>query len=142
MMMAIRFSVLVAGLLALAAVNSAHGLEPLNKNLLPGNNVKLKVKSVQIGITAPTGDSCPTESRLGVWIRTNKEGPVTFMIARKGQSVGAPKTINAVKGSNGVYMATYMQDLTIVSSIDAQYRALIADGTGTVSNWAPLQFAC
>ena len=117
-------------------------MEPNNNNLLPGNNVKLKVKSVQIGITAPTGDTCPAESRLSVWIRTNKEGPVTFMIARKGQSVGAPKTINAVKGSNGVYMATYVQDLTIASSIDAEYRALIADGTGMVSNWAPLRFAC
>ena len=140
MMLAIRFSVRIAGLLALAAVNSAHGLEPDN-TLVPGNDVKLKVKSVQIGITAPTDDTCPTESRLGVWIRTNKEGPVTFMIARNGQSVGAPKTINAVKG-NGVYMATYMQDLTIVSSIDAEYRALIADGTGMVSNWAPLRFTC
>ena len=136
-----KFSVLIAGLLGLMAINTAHGFQP-NNNLLPGNNVKRKVKSVQIGITAPQAGGCPAEVRMGVWIRTNKKGPVTFMIARKGQSVGAPKTINAVKGSGGVYLATYMQDLTIHSSIKAEYRALVADGKGSASAWAPLNITC
>lgn len=139
--MTTKLPAIAATIVALAAAGPAFGFTPGDK-LVPGNTVKLKVKSVQIGITAPAGDDCPSSAKMGIWIHTNKEGPVTFMVVRKGQGVGAPKTINAVKGAGGTFLATYMQDLTIVSSIDAEYRALVADGNGTVSNWAPLSFTC
>ena len=132
---------LAAGIMALSAISPTHGNAGGGK-LTPGNTTKLKVKSVQIGITPPSGDDCPATATMGIWIKTNKAGPVTFMVARKGQNVSAPMTINAVKGSGGVYMATYMKNMTIASSIDAQYRALVADGKGTVSNWSRIQFSC
>ena len=136
-----KFSLFTAAMVALAAAGPASGFTPGDK-LLPGNNVKLKVTKAQIGITAPAGDDCPTNSTMGIWFHTNKEGPVTFMVVRKGQNVSAPITVNAVKGAGGVFLATYMQNLTIVSSINAEYRAIVADGNGTVSNWASISHEC
>ena len=134
-------SAMAAGMIALVASGSAYGFNGADK-LLPGNNVAFKIKRAQMGITAPAGDVCPKTAKMALWVFTNKPGPVTFMVARKGQAVGAPKVINSVKGANGVYMATYTQNLQIVSSIDAEYRALIAGGSGITSNWAPLKVTC
>ena len=136
-----KLSALFAGLIALTAISSADAFGSGDK-IAPGNNVKFKVKSVQMGITAPAGDTCPTNAKMGIWFRTNKPGPVTFMVVRKGQSVFGPKVVQSIKGAGGVYLATYMQDLTITSSIDTQYRALIADGTGRTSNWITLKVEC
>ena len=64
------------------------------------------------------------------------------MIARKGQGVGQPFTIQAKKAANGQYMATFTRKVQILGPIDALYRLLVGGGDGVASNWVPLKATC
>jgi hypothetical protein len=75
------------------------------------------------------------------WIMTTKPGIVSYMMVRKGGSVSGPFQIQAVASANGG-MATFSQNIQIVTAIDAEYRILVAGGSGIVSNWAPLKASC
>ena len=95
-----------------------------------------------IAIKSPATNACPAQARMKGWIMANKPGTVSYMIARRGGGVSGPFTAQAVPSANGA-MATISRDREIVSAIDAEYRILVADGTGNVmSNWAPLRASC
>jgi len=107
-------------------------------DLQVGGNGPDKVLKVQFGIKAPTG-VCPTTGERMGWVFTNYEGSVRVMIARKFGGVSAPFYIQAKKGQNGLYMASFKHAFQILGPIDAEYR-LLAQG-GAVSNWVRLK-AC
>src|SRR5690606_20128593 len=107
----------------------------------PGNE-PFKAVSAMMAIKSPITNTCPTEAKMAGWIMTNKPGVVSYMIARKGGSVAGPYQVNAVPSAKGA-MATFSRNLQIHNAIDAEYRILVADGTGKVmSNWAPLKASC
>jgi hypothetical protein len=64
------------------------------------------------------------------------------MIAREGQSVGAPITLQTVPASNGQYVGTYTRKIAITAPIDARYRLLVGGGSGMTSNWVRLRASC
>jgi hypothetical protein len=101
-----------------------------------------KATGAMIAIKSPASNACPAQARMKGWIMANKPGAVSYMIARKGGGVSGPFQAEAVPSANGA-MATISRDMQIVSAIDAEYRILVADGTGKVmSNWAPLKANC
>jgi hypothetical protein len=104
--------------------------------------VPKKVLKAQLGIKGPKTTACPAEATTTGWVFTNYAGPVQVMIARKGQGVGAPFTIEAKKAANGQYMATFSRKIEIIAPIDAEYRLLVGGGDGIVSNWVPLKAGC
>ncbi len=108
-------------------------------NFQAGGNGPNKVLKVQLGIKGPTTTACPATATTTGWVFTNYAGPVQVMIARKGQSVGAPFVIQAKKAANGQYMATFSRKVTINGPINAEYRLL---AQGQVSNWVPLKASC
>lgn len=69
--------------------------------LAPPQNAPFKVEKAQLAIKSPGVNACPTHAKISGWIFTNKPGPVTYMIVRRGGQVGAPRTITAVKGAGG-----------------------------------------
>jgi hypothetical protein len=107
-----------------------------------GGNGPDKILKAQLGIKGPKTNTCPTEATTAGWVFTNFAGPVQVMIARKGQGVGAPFTIQAKKAANGQYMATFSRKVEIIGPIDAEYRLLVGGGDGVVSNWVPLKANC
>lgn len=107
-----------------------------------GGNGPNKVLKAQYGIKGPKTTTCPTTAETQGWVFTNYAGPVQVMIARKGQGVGAPFTIQAKKAANGQYMATFKRTVNIIGPIDAEYRLLVGGGDGVVSNWVPLKASC
>jgi hypothetical protein len=111
-------------------------------DLLGGGQGPKKVLKAQLGIKGPKTNACPNEASITGWVFTNYAGPVQVMIVRKGQGVGQPVTIEAVKAANGQYMATFTRTFQIVAPIDAEYRLLVSGGSGVTSNWAPLKARC
>lgn len=109
--------------------------------LAPPQNAPFKVEKAQLAIKSPGVNACPTHAKISGWIFTNKPGPVTYMIVRRGGQVGAPRTITAVKGAGG-YIASFTRTFEIHNAIDAQYRILVSNSGGVVSNWAPLKASC
>lgn len=101
-----------------------------------------KVLKAQLGIKGPKTNVCPNEATTSGWVFTNYAGPVQVMIARKGQAVGAPFTIEAKKAANGQYMASFTRKVQIAGPIDAEYRLLVGGGSGVTSNWVPLKASC
>ena len=110
-------------------------------NLLPGIGAG-KVLKAQLGIKGPTTTICPNQATTTGWIFTNYAGNVQVMIARKGQGVGAPFSIQAKKTASGQYMATFSRNVAIIGPIDAEYRLLVGGGSGVMSNWVPLKASC
>ncbi len=115
--------------------------QPANQNLAPGPGPG-KVLSVQFGIKSPTTNVCPNEATATAWVYTNYLGAVTIMIARKGQAVGAPISLQTQPAANGQYLATLTRKITIVAPIDAEYRVLVGGGSGMTSNWVKLTASC
>jgi hypothetical protein len=111
-------------------------------DLQAGGNGPLKVLKVQLGIKGPKTTLCPTTAETQGWVFTNHEGPVQVMIARKGQGVGAPFTIQAKKTQTGLYMANFKRIVQIIGPIDADSRLLAGGGDGKMSNWVPLHASC
>jgi hypothetical protein len=101
-----------------------------------------KVLRAQLGIKGPKINTCPTDATTEGWVFTNYEGPVQVMIARQGQGVGQPFTIQAKKAANGQYMATFTRKIEITGPIDALYRLLVGGGDGVASGWVPLKASC
>lgn len=107
-----------------------------------GGNGPNKVLKAQLGIKGPKTNVCPNQFTTMGWVFTNYAGPVQVMIARKGQGVGAPFTIQAKKAANGQYMASFTRKGQIIAPINAEYRLLVGGGDGVVSNWVPLKASC
>ena len=104
--------------------------------------VPKKVMKAQLAIKGPTTTVCPNQAKVSGWVFTNYAGPVQVMIARKGQSVGQPMTVQAKPATNGQFIATFTNTIQIVSAIDAEYRLLVGGGSGVTSNWVPLKASC
>jgi hypothetical protein len=113
-------------------------------DLQGGGNGPDKVLSATLGIKGPKTTVCPNEATVMGWVETNFAGPVTIMIARKGQGVGAPVVIQAKAAPGGRYMATYTKKVPILAAADAEYRLLAVDegSAGVVSNWVRLKATC
>ena len=127
---------------SLALVASMFTTAALAQNFQSGGNGPDTVFRAQLGIKGPTTTVCPNEATVTGWVFTNYSGPVQVMIARKGQGVGQPVTIQAKPAANGEFMATYNRKIQIVSPIDAEYRMLVGGGSGVMSNWVPLKATC
>jgi hypothetical protein len=111
--------------------------------LVPGViAVPKKILKAQLGIKGPTTTACPNEAKVTGWVFTNYAGKVQIMIARKGQGVGQPITIETKKAANGQYVATYSKTVPILTPVNAEYRLLVGGGSGVVSNWVPLKATC
>lgn len=135
---------LAAGLIAaIATASLATGAlaQAANNDLAPGLGAG-KVLSAQLGIKGPTTTVCPNQATMTGWVYTDYKGPVTIMIARKGQSVGAPITLQTIPASNGKYVATYNKVVPILTPVDAEYRLLVGGGSGIGSNWVRLKASC
>lgn len=112
-------------------------------DFVSGGQPKMKVKKAQLAIQSPNNGVCPAPAKMTGWLFTNKPGTVHYMIARKGGSVSGPFKTQAVKGSNGVHMASFTREFPVHTSINAKYRILVGKKYGTVlSNWAPLSVDC
>ena len=112
-------------------------------NLKAPTEAKFKPTKAQLAIKSPITNTCPTTAKMSGWIFTNKPGKVSYMIARKGGSVGGPYILDAKKGANGISMASFSRTLQIHQKIDAQYRILVpAGGSPVLSNWVPLKASC
>jgi hypothetical protein len=120
-----------------AAPASAGGMDVLAPGIGTGKIIK-----AQLGIKGPTTNICPNEATTTGWVFTDFPGKVQVMIARKGQGVGAPFTIQAKKAANGQYMATFSRKVPIMAPINAEYRLLVSGGSGVMSNWVPLKASC
>ncbi len=126
----------VASVLIAPAAHAAPG------DLLSGGDGPNVVLRAQLGIKGPATNVCPNQATVTGWVFTNYAGPVQVMIARKGQGVGQPVTIEAKPAAGGQFMATYSRTIEIVNPIDAEYRLLVGGGSGVMSNWAPLKASC
>lgn len=101
-----------------------------------------KATGAMMAIKSPATNACPAAAKMTGWIMTNKPGSVSYMIARKGGGVSGPYQVNAVPSAQGA-MATISRNMEIHQPVNAEYRILVADGTGQVmSNWAPLKASC
>lgn len=101
-----------------------------------------KATGAMMAIKSPATNACPAAAKMTGWIMTNKPGSVSYMIARKGGGVSGPYQVNAVLSAQGA-MATISRNMEIHQPVNAEYRILVADGTGQVmSNWAPLKASC
>jgi len=100
------------------------------------------VLKAQLAIKGPTTTVCPNQAKVSGWVFTNYAGPVQVMIARKGQGVGQPMTVQAKPAANGQFMASFSNTIQIVTAIDAEYRLLVGGGSGVTSNWVPLKASC
>jgi hypothetical protein len=107
-----------------------------------GGNGPNKVLKAQLGIQGPATNTCPNEAKVTGWVFTNYAGKVQIMIARKGQGVGQPITLDTKKAANGQYVATYSKTVPILTPVDAEYRILVGGGSGIMSNWVPLKAKC
>ncbi len=102
----------------------------------------LKATSATLAIKSPASNACPAKATMAGWISTSKPGQISYLLVRKGGSVAGPYTLEAVPSANGA-MASFSRELNIDTAINAEYRLLVADGTGkVVSNWAPLKASC
>lgn len=128
-------SLIATGVLVTGALAQSNDLQS-------GGNGPDTVYRAQLGIKGPSTNTCPNQAKVTGWVFTNYAGPVQVMIARRGQGVGHPVTIQAVPAANGQFMATYSQTVQIVAPMDAEYRLLVGGGSGVVSNWAPLKASC
>ena len=128
-------TVVVTGSVATAAIASSQGL-------MAPQDGPMKAVGAQLAIKSPAINACPANAKMTGWIMTSKPGTVSYMIAKKGGGVSGPFQAEAVKSVNGG-MASFSRNLAIHQAIDAEYRILVADGTGKVmSNWAPLRASC
>ncbi|MCB1474110.1 MAG: hypothetical protein H6878_07940 [Rhodobiaceae bacterium] len=128
---------IAAALISLATVSTALA----GQDVAAPQDVPFKVEKAQLAIKSPGVNVCPANARMSGWIFTNKAGPVTYMIVRKGGQVGAPQTIQAIKGPAG-YVASFTNTFEIQNAIAAEYRILVSNSGGIVSNWAPLKASC
>ena len=127
----------IAMLALMATAGLAHA-----QNLKAPTEPGFKATSAMLAIKSPATNACPAQAKMTGWIMTNKPGTVSYMIAKKGGGVSGPFQANAVPSAKGA-MATFSRNLTIHQAFDAEYRILVADGTGKVlSNWAPLKASC
>ena len=130
-------TMIAAALVTAAAATSAMAGNKLATPQAPD----FKVERAQLAIKSPKTNACPAQARMTGWIFTNQAGPVTYMIVHKPGQVSAPKTIEAVEGPGG-YVATFSDVFEITEAIDAEYRILVSNSGGVVSNWAPLHANC
>ena len=130
-------TMIAAALVTAAAATSAMAGNKLATPQAPD----FKVERAQLAIKSPKTNACPAQARMTGWIFTNQAGPVTYMIVRKGGQVGAPQTIQAIKGPAG-YVASFTNTFEIQNAIAAEYRILVSNSGGIVSNWAPLKASC
>ena len=130
----------LAAMAVIASVATA-GVATAQNFKAPGET-PFRATSAMMAIKSPATNACPAQAKMAGWIMTNKPGTVSYMIVRKGGSVSGPFQAQAVPSANGA-MATITRNMEIVHAIDAEYRILVADGTGQVmSNWAPLKASC
>jgi hypothetical protein len=130
-----------AACLATIGLLAATGLAHAQNFQNPGVS-SMKATGAQLAIKSPKVNVCPTPAKMVGWIMTTKPGTVSYMIVRRGGSVSGPFNAEAVPAAKGA-MATITRNVTIHDPIDAEYRILVADGTGkVVSNWAPLKASC
>lgn len=133
-----RYSTAIVAAIVLSASAGASAAQNLKA---PGQQ-PLVATSAMLGIKSPTSNACPNQAKMTGWIKTNKPGSVSYMLAREGGSVSGPYQVNAVPSAQGA-MATFSRNIPIVAAIDTKYRLLVADGTGKVmSNWVPLKASC
>lgn len=112
-------------------------------DFVSGGQPKMKVNKAQLAIKNPEVEGCPIPVKMTGWIFTNKPGTVQYMIARKGGNVVGPYEAEAVKGANGIHIASFTQEFPVFATTDVQYRILIGKKYGkTLSNWAPLNVNC
>lgn len=112
-------------------------------NLALPTEPKIKVTKAQLAIKSPNVNVCPAAGEMSGWIFTTKPGTIHYMIARKGGDVSGPFEATAVKGANGLSMASFTNALNIEHKIDAEYRIIVGEKYGlTLSNWAPLKASC
>lgn len=120
------------------------GIANAGKLVAPGAT-PLKATKVQMAIKNPIVNTCPTNAVMNIWIFTNKPGPVSYMMAKKGGSVSGPFTLQAKKGNNGVHMATFSKVFEMHQPFKAEYRVLIAGKNGApniMSNWVQMKASC
>lgn len=102
----------------------------------------LKAISATLAIKSPATSACPLKATLAGWINTINPGVVSYMIVRKGGSVAGPYQLETVPTAQGA-TGSFSREIDIETTINAQYRILVADGSGKiVSNWAPLKAEC
>ncbi len=130
---------IIAASLALAASTTIAAAGKLATPL----DSPIKVTKAQLAIKSPKVNVCPTTAEMAGWIFTSKPGTIHYMIARKGGAVSGPFEATAVKGANGLSMASFSKVLNIHQKTDAEYRILVGENYGkTLSNWAPLKASC
>ncbi len=130
-------SIALLAILATSAVPAAAG-----KFVAPGNS-PLKATKVQLGIINPNTNTCPTKATMSIWIFTNKPGPISYMIAKKGGNVSGPFTLQSKKGNNGISMAAFTKKYEMHQSFNAEYRVLIPQKSGNLmSNWVRMKASC
>lgn len=131
-------------MVALAALATIATVKIADAGTLVTPGVKpFKVISAQMGIKNPITNACPAKAHMTLWIKTTKPGPVSYMIAKKGGGVSGPFTIQAVKGGNGISMATFSKTYDIHQPFNAQYRVLVSGTNGKVmSNWVTMRASC
>ncbi|MGI9350486.1 MAG: hypothetical protein ACR2O3_02885 [Rhizobiaceae bacterium] len=128
---------------ALAAIMTISASPVGAKDFVNGGQPKLKVKSAQLAVMSTNNLGCPAPAKMTGWIFTTKPGTVHYMIARKGGTVSGPFEAKAIKGTNGLNVASFTRSFPVHTSIDAEYRILIGEKYGkTLSNWAPLAVSC
>lgn len=135
----IKLSVLLT-----AATIAISGTAYAGKLVAPGAS-PLKAIKVQMAIKNPATKACPAKATMNIWIFTNKPGPVSYMMVKKGGSVSGPFTLQAKKGNNGVHMATFSKVYEMHQPFSAQYRVLIAGKNGApniMSNWVTMKASC
>ena len=130
-------TMIAAALVSIATATSAFAWDKVANPQEPA----FKVEKAQLAIKSPDTGICPAEAKVAGWIFTNKAGPVTYMLVRKGGQVGFPQTIQAVKGAAG-YVASFSNTFQVLNDTDAEYRILVSKSGGVVSNWAPLKASC
>ena len=102
----------------------------------------LKAVSATLAIKSPASNACPAKATLAGWINTVNPGVVSYMIVRKGGSIAGPYQLETVPSAQGA-TGSVSREINIDTAINAQYRILVADGSGKiVSNWAPLKANC
>ncbi len=130
-------SIALLAILATSAVPATAG-----KLVAPGN-LPLRATNVQAGIINPITNTCPAKATMSIWIITNKPGPVSYMIAKKGGNVSGPFTLQSKKGNHGMSVATFTKKYEMHQPFNAEYRVLIPQKSGNLmSNWVHMKASC
>ena len=93
----------------------------------------LKAVSAQLAIKSPKVNVCPATATMAGWIQTNKPGPVSYMIARKGGTVSGPFTLQAVEAVNGGMASFTVQPMQATGGFRLVASGSTISGNGSIS---------